>query len=468
MKLKTYRALLNISQAKLAQLIGVTELSVLKYEAGTTIPARATMLRIYQLSSGAVTANDFYDLEGLAVTNRIDNVREQAQKDAKLVVGLMSGTSMDGIDAALLLTDGQSFVKDMGSASLKYSDEFRARLKLAESAVREALGDLNQARIICPTLDQIITESTDLHVDVTEHLLQKYDYRANQIHLVGYHGQTLFHRPAIGITVQVGDGKRLAQRLKIPVVYDFRINDVRHGGQGAPFAPLYHEALALQMGLAPVVVANCGGISNITVITGQSKDLFAFDCGPGNGLIDRFVSARTGKHMDEDGVFGLQGSVNESVLGQLRQKALILADGSAYFDKQPPKSLDIHDLQLIAELDALSLQDGCATLEAFTADCIVKSLRWVEERGVLVPTFWVLGGGGWNNPVIVRELETQLKVYLGTQVKVQRAEAVGWNGTALEAQIFAYLAMRSKLGLPISVPGTTGVAEPLTGGIFVD
>ena len=381
-------------------------------------------------------------------------------------LGLMSGTSMDGIDAGVILTDGSRYVKELGSHSLKYSADFKAQLRSAERAVLEAQGDMQRARSIFPELDKVVQESTLLHAQVAQELISKLGYTAAQIDLIGYHGQTLFHRPAAGITIQVGDGALLARTLGIPVVYDFRSNDVRHGGQGAPFAPLYHEALALQRGLVPAVFANCGGISNITVVTGVSSTLMAFDCGPGNALIDRFVLQRSAGAMDLDGVFGLQGSVQDSVLKALCAKSLLLQDGSNYLDKTPPKSLDVNDLILIDEVRDLSLYDGCATLEAFTADCIVDSLTWVEQSGVTIPNNWVLSGGGWNNPVTLRELQLRLGRRIGNSIKIQHADAIGWDGAALEAQIFAYLAVRSIAGLPLSVPGTTGVPEPLTGGVF--
>ena len=381
-------------------------------------------------------------------------------------LGLMSGTSMDGIDAGVILTDGSRYVKELGSHSLKYSADFKAQLRSAERAVLEAQGDMQRARSIFPELDKVVQESTLLHAQVAQELITKLGYTASQINVVGYHGQTLFHRPAAGITIQVGDGALLARTLGIPVVYDFRSNDVRHGGQGAPFAPLYHEALALQRGLVPAVFANCGGISNITVVTGVSSTLMAFDCGPGNALIDRFVLQRSAGAMDLDGVFGLQGSVQDSVLKALCAKSLLLQDGSNYLDKTPPKSLDVNDLILIDEVRDLSLYDGCATLEAFTADCIVDSLTWVEQSGVTIPNNWVLSGGGWNNPVTLRELQLRLGRRIGNSIKIQHADAIGWDGAALEAQIFAYLAVRSIAGLPLSVPGTTGVPEPLTGGIL--
>jgi anhydro-N-acetylmuramic acid kinase len=466
MKLRAYRGMVGITQSELAGRLGVSELSVIKYESGASVPSPTTMRQIFQVTAGAVMPNDFYELEGVDMSNRIENVSEAAQRGAQVALGLMSGTSMDGIDASLLATDGQQLVHELASHSLRYNAEFRARLRGAEQAVREAHGDLINARTAYPLLDDVVAESTDLHAQVVLELLEKARHKPSRVDVIGYHGQTLYHRPEAGITIQIGDGARLANRVGIPVVCDFRSNDVRHGGQGAPFAPLYHEALALQMGLAPVVVANCGGISNISVITGKSDELFAFDCGPGNGLIDRFVFSRVGKPCDLDGIFGLKGRIHAQVLAALRSSAVCAPDGLNYLDKIPPKSLDINDLHLIPELDELSLQDGCATLEAFSAECIVESLKWVEARGVVVPSLWVLAGGGWRNPVIVRELTARLRTHLGEKVRVQHADDVGWNGVALEAQIFAYLAVRSVRGLALSVPGTTGVAAPVTGGVL--
>ena len=387
-----------------------------------------------------------------------------------LVAGLMSGTSMDGIDGALILTDGEQFIKEIGNYSLDYDPKFRALMKSCETAVKRNEGDLSKARLDfekehkSTTFDSIINKSTDLHAQVIRELLKKTNYSAKNLDLIGYHGQTLFHRPACGITIQVGNGQKLANETGITVAYDFRSNDVKNGGQGAPFAPLYHKALAMQAGLAPMVVANCGGISNITIIGDEDKDIYAYDCGPGNTLIDRFVQQRTGEAMDKDGKYGSSGDVNDKILKTLKEKSLILKDGSNYLDQAPPKSLDVNDQKLIAELNTLNLTDGCATLEAFTADCIVESL---DHLKFAIPKFWVLAGGGWNNKVITRELEKRLKYKLGSAVCVQKASELGWNGKALEAQTFAYLAVRVLRKLPLSLPGTTGVPKPLSGGKIV-
>ena len=500
MKLRVYRSISNLTQKQLARRLGVTELSVIKYEAGNNIPSRDVMLKIYVETEGAVTPNDFYDLEqiGLSKMRGVMN----STNEALVCVGLMSGTSMDGIDACVMSTDGEAFIKNLGSASLSYEANFKKLLKAAERSTKNARGDLTLAAtryeqeleqyLIAngipedqvakekTTLAQylygenkplqyadVIKKSTELHAEAVRLVLADSGFEAKEIDLIGYHGQTLYHRPADGITIQAGDIQLLADLTGIPVVGDFRSNDVKHGGQGAPFAPLYHAALARQSGLAPVVIANCGGISNITVITRKDEELTAFDNGPGNALIDRYVFAKLGKACDLDGALGKQGKVNQEVMKALRVSSTLLSNGKNYLDQPPPKSLDINDLKLIPEVEKLSIHDACATLAAFTAECIVESLHWVEDKKIEVPRLWIVAGGGWENPVILENLTEKLTAKLGAEVRVQKADAVGWDGKALESQIFAYLAARSIKQLPLSVPGTTGVPTALSGGVFL-
>lgn len=408
----------------------------------------------------------------------------------------MSGTSMDGIDAALIETDGHAQIRELANISLAYDSEFKTLLKAAEHAVRHHVGDLARAKTYYPaaiqhylnhelsqpaeaaqalalyfhhdatamiTFDQVVQRSTELHAKIVKQLLEKAQKTADNIDVIGYHGQTLFHRPANKITWQVGNGAWLAKATGITVVNNFRSRDVAAGGQGAPFAPLYHQALAIRDNKIPAAIVNCGGIANVTIITGKNpRDVIGFDTGPANGLIDRYVKQRThGKeHMDENGHYGKAGKVHENILALLYEKSVVL-DGKNFFTLQPPKSLDIGDLHLIPELDALTLPDACATLEAFTADTIVNSLRFFPEQP---PRSWILAGGGWHNPVIYRELETRLKKALGNDISIMTADQAGWNSQALEAQIFAYLAVRSLQKLPISLPNITRVPEPLTGG----
>ena len=420
---------------------------------------------------------------------------------ALIAVGLMSGTSMDGIDAALISTDGEEFVKELGNCSLEYEPEFKLLLRGCEWAVLHSKGNLDLARhdysnLIIDYLnqsqsithskavqlladlsfsfhkkkdqpvifEQVIERSTDLHAQLTQKLLAETNHPASSIDIIGYHGQTLYHRPCERITIQAGDGQRLADKTGITVAYDFRSNDVRDGGQGAPFAPLYHQALARQSQLVPLVVANCGGIANISVIGNGNEEIYAYDCGPGNNLVDRFVQLKVNKPMDLDGQYGSKGSVIDSVILALKAKAMIMANGSNYLDQKPPKSLDANDLALIPEVKVLKLEDGCATLEAFTAECIVDSLKFLPFHP---PKRWILAGGGWKNKMIIAQLKERLKQKLGRDLRVEQADQVGWNSQSLEAQIFAYLAVRALRKLPLSLPSTTGVSKPLSGGKIV-
>jgi anhydro-N-acetylmuramic acid kinase len=412
-------------------------------------------------------------------------------------IGLMSGTSMDAIDAALLETDGSAqCIKDLGHTTLLCPPPFKILLKAAEYHVRKHHGRLSEAAAHYPqdlqdylirelkvdaaeaasqinelssylnqplTLDAVIRHSTDLHASAVNHLLTETGYSAAQIGVIGYHGQTLLHQPEQKISVIVGDGQRLADLIGTTVVNDFRSRDIAAGGQGAPFAPLYHFALAVRDRRIPLAVVNCGGIANITVIPSADEScLTAFDTGPGNGLIDRLVRQRTGgkEVMDTNGQYGSRGTVHPEVLTALYAEC-IHKNGRNYFLAPPPKSLDIGDLTLIPALDALSLEDACATAAAFTADAIVYSLKFLQTD---CPPHWVLAGGGWRNPVIRRGLEERLRIYSRAPVQIQLADEIGWNAQAMEAQIFAYLAVRSLQGKPLSLPQTTGVPHPLCGG----
>jgi anhydro-N-acetylmuramic acid kinase len=411
-------------------------------------------------------------------------------------IGLMSGTSMDGIEAALLETDGSpDLLRSLGHISLAYTPQFKILLKSAEYAVKKCEGNVDKAKIYYAqaihdyihdnqiisdlffsqiTWDQVIGHSTTLHGIAIKKLLYATKIKANQIDLIGYHGQTLFHNPARKISIVVGNGQQLANELGITVVNDFRSRDIEAGGQGAPFAPLYHYALAVRDDKLPIAVVNCGGISNISLILNKNEEsVIGFDTGPGNALIDRLVRQRTqGKeNMDTDGQYGRQGRVDKSVLAELFEKAIVKLDQN-YLLQPPPKSLDYNDMILIPELDSLSLEDACATLEAFTAETIVNSLDLLNLRNLgsidcplEFPKLWILAGGGWYNPVILEMLKSRLHLRFGTDLKILTADEIGWSSQAMEAQIFAYFAVRSLQNKPLSVPGTTGVPKPISGGV---
>ena len=360
-------------------------------------------------------------------------------------IGLMSGTSMDGIDASLMETDGETVIKEISSISIPYSSEIKNILKNAEAIIRSSH----------VTSDDAIKLSTTLHIQAVQALLDKSGHNAKNIDIIGYHGQTMYHNPEKKISIILGDGKRMAKELGIKVVNDFRANDIELGGRGAPFAPLYHLALARRDNKIPVAVVNCGGIANITIINDDNPEhMVAYDTGPGNGMIDRLVKLHTNgkEHMDEDGKYGSKGKVHHDILKILYEKSTF-KNGKNFFTQQGPKALDINDMQLIPEFENLSIEDACRTLEAFTADSIVRSIK-----GPL-PHHWILAGGGWNNPIILQELKERLK-----GMNVMTADEVGWNSASLEAQIFAYFAVRSIKKLPLSFPGTTGVPHPISGG----
>lgn len=356
-------------------------------------------------------------------------------------IGLMSGTSMDGIDAAILDTDGER-IQVFGPARFQpYSAEMREQLRagLEEAASIRAAGPL-------PTsLERLERNLTSAHANTVQALLDTAGLKAEDVDVIGFHGQTLIHRPHERMTLQIGSAPRLALLAWIDVVTDFRAADVRAGGQGAPLVPIYHAALAADR--APVAVLNIGGVANVTFV-GRGGELIAFDTGPGNGPIDDWALKYTGKPVDESGALAAKGRVNESVVTHLLTHA--------YFVKPAPKSLDRMDFALDMARN-LAVEDGAATLTAFTARSIAKARDHFPEA----PREWIICGGGRHNPILMRELRTALK-----GAHVITAEDAGWRGDFIEAEAFAYLAVRSLRGLPISFPMTTGAPRPMPGGVL--
>jgi anhydro-N-acetylmuramic acid kinase len=288
---------------------------------------------------------------------------------------------------------------------------------------------------------------TEIHAEVVEIFLAQQELSHEEIAVIGFHGQTVLHRPEAGLTVQLGDGPALAARLGIDVVYDFRAEDMAAGGQGAPLVPVFHRAMAQAYGLQlPAAVINLGGVANVTWI-GEDGSLLAFDTGPGNALIDDWVLRHTGQRWDENGRLAHQGKPDGK-----RLEALL---GHPFFLQKPPKSLDRNAFSLDA-VEGLSPADGAATLTAFTAAALVCALAHFPQP----PQLYVLAGGGARNGA----LRGALKKLLPGQFVL--ADEVGWSVDALEAQAFAFLAVRSLLNLPITFPSTTGVPEPMTGGIL--
>jgi len=354
----------------------------------------------------------------------------------------MSGTSLDGIDAALVETDGEGVAVPGPALTVPYAPELRAVL-------RRALDDAKAVREGAPVPHSIRDaerRSTEAHADAVEALLKKSGVAARDVSLIGYHGQTILHRPKQRLTWQIGDGALLARLTGIDVINDFRSADVKAGGEGAPLVPLYHAALLREAGRAPpVAVVNIGGVANVTYI--GNGEILAFDTGPGNAPIDDWAQRHTGKPVDEHGALARAGSVDDRALA-----AMLEHD---FFLRVPPKSLDRLDFDARL-VEGLSAEDGAATLTAFTAASIARAREHFPEPA----SVWIVCGGGRLNPVLMSELRARVNA------PVLSAEDAGWRGDFIEAEAFAYLAARAKKGLPLSLPTTTGVREPMTGGRF--
>jgi anhydro-N-acetylmuramic acid kinase len=361
----------------------------------------------------------------------------------KRAIGLMSGTSLDGVDVALIETDGEIIRAFGPHESFPYKEN--ERILLHQALVEgSALADRDARPGCLGEAEQLITRA---HAEAAEKFLSHHDIEPSSIDVIGFHGQTILHRPEQSLTVQIGDGKALAERLKCSVVYDFRRDDVAAGGQGAPLVPVFHRALALSRGLElPLAFLNIGGVSNVTFLTGGGE-MLAFDTGPGNALIDDFVNERAGLPYDDAGKIAACGQADEALLSWLRTHP--------FYSRQPPKSLDRNWFSkgIAAHF---SLQDGAATLTHFTARSVVHALDFVSEK----PRQWIVSGGGVLNAELMRLLRLMLKV------PVVSADEMGWSSAAMEAQAFGYLAVRSLAGLPISFPGTTGVDKALRGGVL--
>jgi len=350
-------------------------------------------------------------------------------------IGLMSGTSLDGVDAAWLETDGERIAAFGPTLTLPYDDRLRT--------------DLRRILNLAPTLDPADRRLKTVEARLTEYHVRAVAALGRAADLIGFHGQTILHQPERRRTWQIGNAQELATRTGVRVAWDFRSADMAAGGQGAPLAPALHAALA-RSEEKPLAVLNLGGVANVTWIGPGGDDgsvMVAFDTGPGNGPLDDWVARHTSERFDRDGALARVGSMDRAVLRQLL--------GHPYFARPWPKSLDRLDFaaSLAASgLDALSAADGAATLVAFTAEAVALAPLPAP------PLRWLVAGGGRHNPAIMAALRAALRV------PVEPVEAVGWDGDALEAQCFGFLAARVAAGLPISFPGTTGVKQPMTGG----
>lgn len=362
-------------------------------------------------------------------------------------VGLMSGTSLDGVDVALIETDGERIARFGPTGYRPYADAERALLRqaLAEGA---RLTDRRQRPGILAEAEAFVTR---VHAEVVEAFLDTNGIKRSDIAVVGFHGQTVLHYPQAALTIQIGDGAALAARLDVPVACDFRAADVAAGGQGAPIVPVFHRAIARDLDQpGPLAVLNIGGVANVTYVE-DGKDPIACDTGPGNALIDDFMRARTGRQLDRDGDQGARGVVDEAFVARVLEHS--------FFSSPCPKSLDRNAFAFAnIGLPDFSVVDGAATLSALTATSVARVVAQLPQP----PRAWIVAGGGAHNPTLIRMLTERLR-----PASVETANTVGWSADALEAQAFAYLAVRALKNLPITFPTTTGVARAMTGGVVM-
>jgi len=364
-----------------------------------------------------------------------------------LAIGLMSGTSMDGVDCALIKTNAHT-AKAVGKmVHLPYSPDMRRNIA---SAMTEAVR-LGSPVLQNENLNQLETKLTNIHAKAVREILSENNLNPKDIDVVGFHGQTLLHRPDQGWSWQIGDGQHLANMVNIPVVNDFRRHDVENGGQGAPLVPIYHQALIktrVDQGLEvawPIALINIGGVSNVTWLHNDgAQQMLAFDTGPGNAFIDDWVKKNTGQPMDIDGALAAKGKIDHDLVTKWLE--------NEYFTQPPPKSLDRLGFNVMG-LESLSLEDGAATLLDFT----VKTIQIALEHCPQKTEYIYICGGGRHNKTLMSKLKEG-------GIPVDSVEKIGWRGDALEAEAFAFLACRHLLYLPITFPETTGIYQPSTGG----
>jgi anhydro-N-acetylmuramic acid kinase len=347
-------------------------------------------------------------------------------------LGLMSGTSVDGVDVALIDTDGERVSSFGPTLTVPYPDEVRRLIRAAFAA--------EQPNEVTAAAERAVTQT---HVAATKLWSATHGVSLDSVDVAGFHGQTITHRPDKRFTWQIGDGAGLARALGVRVINDLRGADVAAGGQGAPLVPVFHAALVRELP-RPIAVVNIGGVANVTWI-GEDDSLLAFDTGPGNGPIDDWCTRRAGQRFDRDGALAASGKVDRTRLERWVEHR--------YFARKPPKSLDRGDFN-DAWADGLSVADGAATLTHATARAIALAARHFPQAAKQ----WIVAGGGARNPTLAAAIAAE------TGTPVVQASALGWNGDALEAQAFAFLAVRSLRGLPLTFPTTTGAPRPLSGG----
>ena len=361
-------------------------------------------------------------------------------------IGLMSGTSGDGIDASVIESDGNDYFNSISDYFYSYDEKTQFNIREIKEKINK-ISDLETNRKSILKLEESLTF---LHAKVVESLLRKFKIDRRDIDLIGFHGQTIFHSYKDKISKQLGDGRLLSKLTKLNIVCNFRNNDIANGGQGAPLTPIFHKLIQKKINsILPVAFVNIGGISNITYIDSENE-IKSYDSGPGNCLIDKFLQFKSNNkiYFDKNGEIASRGSINEIILENY------LSD--PFYNILPPKSLDVNDFSL-GQIRGLSLEDTICTLTDLTARTIVDSFNFFKKKPELI----IFSGGGRKNLYLKQRIK-----YL-SKIKTIDIDSYKLNGDFIESQAFAYLATRSLLNKPISFPGTTGVSKAITGGELI-
>ena len=371
-------------------------------------------------------------------------------------LGFMTGTSMDGVDLSLIRSDGY----DQFTSILDDYYEFDQKLRKKIIDLRDHIFTFKDLYKYSNELKDLDRELTLFHCEILNKILKEY---YEQIDLIGFHGQTIFHNPKKEVSKQLGDGMLLSQISKKIVINNFRENDLKNGGQGAPLTPIFHELISriikekYQISY-PINIINIGGITNITQIfekaDSKSLDLYACDIGPGNCLIDEWIRKNSNKTFDENGFIAKNGNVNELIYNQAIDN---------FSNHSFKNSLDIKDFDA-SFAKGLSLEDGSATLTKFSAYLIVQGIKYINDLNNSTPVINLICGGGRKNNTLVEEIKIQFN---NEKIKFQNIDDYGFNGDFIESQSFAYLAIKTYLNLPISFPNTTGCKKPTIGGTII-
>ena len=372
------------------------------------------------------------------------------KKKVFTALGLMTGTSVDGVDLSLIKSDGLSYFTSIFNKYYKLDADLREGI----IELRDKISSVEDLKEYSKKLKIIERDLTLFHAEIINEIFK--DYKED-IDLIGFHGQTIFHKPSIKISLQLGDGKLLSQLTQKIVINDFRKNDLDNGGQGAPLVPVFHKLILTKINKEfkinfPVNIINIGGITNITQITNEDN-LNAYDVGPGNCLIDEWVRKNSNKVFDENGLIGKSGKVNDLIFNQA-------VDNFSNFSLE--NSLDVKDFD-ISFAKGLSLEDGCATITKFSAYLIAEGLKKLDEGKNDLKQNYILCGGGRKNNFLIENIQNFLS---DKEVKFKKIDDYKFDGDYIESQAFAYLAIRSYLKLPISFPNTTRCKSPTTGGVM--